>query len=61
MTGDIIELNASERRVDLLVGKTELARRRETFTPPKTPERGWKKLYAEHVLPAHLGADMDFL
>jgi dihydroxy-acid dehydratase len=59
--GDIIELNASERRVDLLVGKTELARRRETFTLPKTPERGWKKLYAEHVLPAHLGADMDFL
>ena len=59
--GDTVELNANERRIDLLVGETELARRRDNFSPPKTPERGWKKLYAEHVLPAHLGADMDFL
>ena len=59
--GDTIELNASERRIDVLVDEAELARRRAAFTPPETPERGWKKLYAEHVLPAHLGADMDFL
>lgn len=59
--GDEIELNVSERRLDLLVDERELARRREQFTPPPLPERGWPRLYAEHVLQAHLGADLDFL
>jgi len=59
--GDEIELNVPERRLDLLVDERELARRREQFTPPPLPERGWRRLYAEHVLQAHLGADLDFL
>ena len=59
--GDIIELNASEQRIDLLVEESELERRRAEYTPPPLPERGWRRLYAQHVLPAHLGADMDFL
>ncbi|MCD6505389.1 dihydroxy-acid dehydratase [Candidatus Poribacteria bacterium] len=59
--GDKIELNVPERRLDLLVDERELARRREQFTPPPLPERGWRRLYAEHVLQAHLGADLDFL
>lgn len=59
--GDQIELNVTERRIDLLVNETELARRRPQFIPPPLPERGWRRLYARHVLPAHLGADLDFL
>jgi len=59
--GDPVELNVGEGRVDLLVGDSELAGRREEFVPPPVPERGWRKLYAEHVLQAHLGADLDFL
>ncbi|MBI4553608.1 MAG: dihydroxy-acid dehydratase [Candidatus Latescibacteria bacterium] len=59
--GDLIELNVAERRIDLLVDDTELARRRAQFVPPPLPERGWRRLYAQHVLPAHLGADLDFL
>lgn len=59
--GDVIELNVPERRIDLLVDEAELGRRRAKHSPPAPPERGWKRLYAEHVLPAHLGADLDFL
>ena len=59
--GDLVELNAGERRIDLLVNEAELARRREAFVPPPIPGRGWRHLYAKHVLPAHLGADLDFL
>ena len=59
--GDEIELNVTEKRIDLLVDTPELSRRKKAFTPPESPERGWRKLFAEHVLPAHLGADMDFL
>ena len=59
--GDLIELNAAERRLDLLVDATERARRRDAFVPPPLPKRGWRHLYAKYVLPAHLGADLDFL
>jgi dihydroxy-acid dehydratase len=59
--GDLIELDVNERRIDLLVDEAELGRRRASFRRPPLPERGWRRLYAEHVLPAHLGADLDFL
>jgi dihydroxy-acid dehydratase len=59
--GDLIELDVANRRIDLLVDEAELARRRQRFMPPPLPERGWRRLYAQHVLPAHLGADLDFL
>ena len=59
--GDQIELNVPERRVDLLVDENELARRRKAFQPPPLPDRGYRRLHAQHVLPAHLGADLDFL
>ena len=59
--GDTIELNVSERRIDLLVDEAELDRRRARFVKPDLPRRGWRRLYAEHVTQAHLGADMDFL
>ncbi|MCY3556161.1 MAG: dihydroxy-acid dehydratase [Gemmatimonadetes bacterium] len=59
--GDLIELDVEDRRLDLCVPAEELARRKAGHVPPPTPERGWRRLYAEHVLPAHLGADLDFL
>jgi len=59
--GDLIRLDVPDRRIDLLVGHAELEARRAQFTPPPLPSRGWRRLHAEHVLPAHLGADLDFL
>lgn len=59
--GDRIELDVAARRIDLLVEPSELARRRAGFIPPPLPERGWRRLYAQHVLQADLGADLDFL
>ena len=59
--GDLIDLDVSERRLDLLVDLSELARRREQFVSPPLPKRGWRRIHSEHVLPAHLGADLDFL
>jgi dihydroxy-acid dehydratase len=59
--GDTIELDVAERRIDLLVDDAELGRRRSQFRPRALPARGYRRLHAEHVLPAHLGADLDFL
>ena len=60
--GDLVELDADRGRVDLLVSAPELAARRARApAPPPLPARGWKRLHAGHVLPAHLGADLDFL
>ena len=59
--GDLIEVNVTTRRLDLAVPESEMAARRARFTRLPSPERGWRKLYAEHVEQAHLGADMDFL
>jgi dihydroxy-acid dehydratase len=59
--GDTIRLSVSENRIDLLVGDEELARRKDKLVKPEVPKRGWARLYAEHVLQANEGADMDFL
>ncbi len=60
--GDVIELDVPNRRVDLLVSEAELDRRRAAWTPaPPAFERGYAKLYTEHVLGAERGADFDFL
>ena len=60
-TGDIIELDVAARRLHLDVSDGELARRRANWIEPPAPERGWYKLYTDHVQQAHLGADLDFL
>jgi len=59
--GDMIELDVAGRRLHLEVSDAELARRRAAWTAPPVPDRGWAKLYVEHVQQAHLGADLDFL
>ena len=61
-TGDRIRLSVRERRIELLVEEAELARRRaELPPPPPKPARGYRKLYADHVLQADGGCDFDFL
>jgi dihydroxy-acid dehydratase len=61
-TGDWIALDVPGRRLDLLVDEPELARRRAAWQPPPAVyERGWAKLYVEHVQQADRGADLDFL
>ena len=59
--GDVVELDVAARRLHLEVGDAELARRRSAWVAPKSPPRGWYRLYVEHVQQAHLGADLDFL
>jgi dihydroxy-acid dehydratase len=60
--GDLVELDVAKRRLHLHVSDEELARRRKAWKPPKPPmQRGYWKLYVEHVNQASEGADLDFL
>jgi len=59
--GDRIRLDVPGRAVDLLVDEAELERRRAELTAPVPPKRGWRRLYATHVVQASDGADLDFL
>ena len=60
--GDFIELDVAARKLHLDVSDAELARRRALWTPPPAhSERGYTRLYVDHVLQADQGADMDFL
>jgi dihydroxyacid dehydratase/phosphogluconate dehydratase len=60
--GDEIELDIDNRRLHLHVSDEELARRREQWQPPQPAfERGYPRLYVEHVLQAPHGVDFDFL
>jgi dihydroxy-acid dehydratase len=60
--GDVIELDVEKRRLHLDVGEAELAKRRQAWKPaPAAFERGYARLYVEHVMQAHQGADLDFL
>jgi dihydroxy-acid dehydratase len=59
--GDRIRLDATARRIDLLVEDAELARRRTQWRPPEKPARGYGRLYVERVMQADKGCDFDFL
>ncbi len=60
-SGDMVTLDVARRLVQLEVDDATLAARRAQWAPPALPERGWERLYVEHVMQAHLGADLDFL
>jgi L-arabonate dehydrase len=61
-TGDMIELNAASRRLTLCVDDAELEQRRKAFViPPPKYERGYGRLFLEHVTQANRGCDFDFL
>jgi dihydroxy-acid dehydratase len=60
--GDPIELDVAGRRLRLDVADDELERRRAAWTPPPPHhDRGYGRLYLDHVLQADRGADFDFL
>jgi dihydroxy-acid dehydratase len=61
-SGDIIEIDVAQRRLELHVDEQELARRRANWIAPVQPfERGFTRLYQQHVTQAHEGCDFDFL
>jgi dihydroxy-acid dehydratase len=59
--GDRIRLSVKDRRLDLMVAEAEQAKRREGLKTPHLPERGYARLYNEHILQADAGCDFDFL
>jgi L-arabonate dehydrase len=60
--GDIIELDVEKRKLHLDVSDEELKKRRKEWTARKPmAERGYVKIYIDHVQQAHLGADLDVL
>jgi L-arabonate dehydrase len=60
--GDMIELDVKNRKLTLEVSDEELQKRRAVWTPPKpVAERGYVKMFIEHVEQAEKGCDFDFL
>jgi dihydroxy-acid dehydratase len=60
--GDIIELDAGARRLDLLVPEEEMERRRAAWVPPEPYyTRGYGAMFEKHVTSADEGCDFDFL
>ena len=60
--GDEIELDVPNRKINLLVSNEELAKRKQNWKAPAArADRGWSKIYIDHVQQANLGADLDFL
>lgn len=61
-TGDSITLDVPGRSLTLHVDDAELERRRaEWQAPPPIADRGWYRLYIDHVTQADTGCDLDFL
>jgi dihydroxy-acid dehydratase len=63
-TGDYIVLDVPGRRLELDVPADELAQRAvsaATLAAFASPQRGWEKLYVDHVMQADSGVDLDFL
>lgn len=60
-SGDVITLDVPKRSLRLDVDDGTLAARRSKWKAPALPERGWLRLYVEHVQQADKGADLDFL
>jgi dihydroxy-acid dehydratase len=61
-TGDPIELDVPNRRLELLVDEAELKRRRAAWKPPEPYYgRGYGALFSRHVTQANEGCDFDFL
>ena len=61
-TGDQISLDLPNRSLNVDLPEDELVRRKKEYKAPEpVTERGYVKLYIDHVQQAHLGADLDFL
>jgi dihydroxy-acid dehydratase len=60
--GDWISLDVTARTLNLEVSEQELLKRKKNWLPPKpVAERGYVKMYIDHVEQADKGADLDFL
>ena len=61
-TGDFIAIDVAARSLHLDVDDDELALRRAAWrAPAETYERGYTRLFKQHVTQAHEGCDFDFL
>ena len=61
-TGDFVDLDAHARRLDLDVSAEEMDLRRAALQlPPPAFERGYGRMFIDHVQQADKGADFDFL
>jgi dihydroxy-acid dehydratase len=63
-SGDRIRLNVDKRVLELLASEEELQRRRAAWKPPAAhagSNRGYLKLFLDHVQQADKGCDFDFL
>lgn len=61
-TGDIIELDVEKRALNLLVSEEELQIRMNAWIAPKpVVERGYVRMFIDHVEQADKGCDFDFL
>ncbi|HEY2845172.1 MAG TPA: dihydroxy-acid dehydratase, partial [Bryobacteraceae bacterium] len=61
-TGDEIVLDVAQRKLELLLEPAEIERRLQAFVPPaRQYDRGYGRLFLDHVTQAHLGCDFDFL
>ncbi|MGP0072309.1 MAG: IlvD/Edd family dehydratase [Bryobacteraceae bacterium] len=61
-TGDEILLDVPNRKLELLVASDELEARGRRFTPPpRHYDRGYGRLFLDHVTQADRGCDFDFL
>ena len=61
-TGDEIVMDEQWRKLELVVPPGEIEKRLRRFTPPKSHyDRGYGRLFLDHVTQANLGCDFDFL
>jgi L-arabonate dehydrase len=60
--GDTITLDVPNRSLQVHLSAEELQARKQSWQPlPLATERGYVRLYLDHVQQAHLGADLDLL
>ncbi|MCL4157228.1 UNVERIFIED_CONTAM: hypothetical protein GTU68_045578 [Idotea baltica] len=60
--GDFISLDVHKRTLHLEISDDEMQRRKKEWIPPKpVADRGYVKMYINHVEQADKGADLDFL
>jgi dihydroxy-acid dehydratase len=60
--GDLIELDVPARKLNVLISDEEMAKRKAAWVAPAPKfERGFGKLYLQHIQQADQGCDFDFL
>ncbi|MEQ8195923.1 MAG: L-arabinonate dehydratase [Rhodospirillales bacterium] len=61
-TGDVIEVDVEARRIHLDVSDAEMENRRSQWQPPMPRyERGYTKMFLDHIGQADQGCDFDYL